>query len=256
MCYNYAGFYGYYIYVLKDVKRLKLIGLRRKIMPDYSVIPFYICLIGQLLTYYGTRIINSLVRGPVDGYLDLSTAFDRSVPCIPVWSYVYFLSFAFWAVSYIIVSRESNELFYRLMTADMMSKLVCIAFFVAMPTVAIRPEVPDACGAWLMKILYAIDRPDNLFPSMHCVVTWLSFRYLLGCKKVKTGYKVFSGIAAVSIFACVLLTKQHVVVDIAAGIAVAEIMTVISNKTHISSVYRHTDILGTVYSARRKQNDE
>lgn len=229
---------------------MKIIELRRKILPDYSVIPFWICLAAQLLTYYGTRLLNFLFRGPVDGYLDLSTAFDRAIPSVPIWSYVYFLSFAFWTVSYILAARENKETFYRLMTADMMCKIVSIAVFAVMPTMAVRPEVPETYGAWLMKLLYAIDRPDNLFPSLHCVVTWLSFRYILGCKKVSTGYKVFSGVAAVSVFACVLLTKQHVVVDIAAGVAVAEIASVISDKTGISSVYGYTDILGKIYSAR------
>lgn len=230
--------------------KIKLLELRRKIFPDYSVIPFFICLFGQLLTYYGTRVLNIIVRGSVEEYLDLSTAFDRSLPSVPVWSYVYFLSFAFWIVSYILVAREDKKLFYRLMAADFMAKIICVVFFVAMPTVALRPEVPDTCGAWLMKILYVIDRPDNLFPSLHCIVTWLSLRYVFYCKNVNSHYKVFSAAATVCVFICVLLTKQHVAVDIAGGVAVAELTSVISDKTGISSLYERTDILGKLYSAR------
>ena len=67
-----------------------------------------------------------------------------------------------------------------------------------------------------------MDSPTNLFPSIHCLVSWLCAIGLRGAK-VSNWYKVFSYTFAIAVCVSTQLTKQHYIVDVFGGIALAEI---------------------------------
>ncbi len=230
-------------------------GFRRfrgRFIPDYAVIPLFFCLFGQMAAYYGSRIINPLLHGPIENYLNIMTDLDRLIPVVPMWSVIYMLSYVFWVVSYILISRESKELCYKLIIADLMSKVVCLLIFVVMPTAIVRPEVSgNDLGGWLLNWVYNADTPDNLFPSMHCLISWFCFRYILPCKKVSAVYKVISGVMTFAIFASVVFTKQHVIVDIFGGVLVAELFSQISNRTSMYKCLEKFDCLDRIYGRKK-----
>ena len=68
-------------------------------------------------------------------------------------------------------------------TADLISRRVCLIIFLAYPTTNTRPVI-EGSGFWdlLAGWLYSIDAADNLFPSIHCLVSWFCF---LGIKDQK-----------------------------------------------------------------------
>lgn len=74
--------------------------------------------------------------------------------------------------------------------------------------------------------------PDNLFPSIHCLVSWLCWIGLRNQKQIKTGYKIFSFLMAIAICICTLTTKQHVIVDVIAAVGLAEVSYLISKKCY------------------------
>lgn len=230
---------------------MKLINLRRKILPDYSVLPFIVCLVGQLIAYYATRLVNYSFRGMPETFTDIASDWDRMIPVMPIWSVVYFLSYVFWAVSYVWVSRESKEVCNRLLMADMIGKLLCAAVFVIFPTTLARPTVDTSSfDGWLLNYIYSIDQPDNLLPSMHCSVSWFSARFAGKSKIIPKWYKILAFVSAFLVFASVLFTKQHVIIDIFAGVLVAEISMLISKHTNLYKLYDRLD-LGRYYE--RKQ---
>jgi membrane-associated phospholipid phosphatase len=71
--------------------------------------------------------------------------------------------------------------------------------------------------------LYSIDAADNLFPSIHCLESWVCFR---GIMLVKDKSKIYTPIVLIFtllVFASTVCLKQHVVADIVGGVLVSEI---------------------------------
>ena len=74
-------------------------------------------------------------------------------------------------------------------------------FFVLFPTTNTRPEIV-ADGFWnqAMIWLYSIDAADNLFPSIHCLVSWFCFLGIRGRQEIPKWYQYLSCVIAVCVF--------------------------------------------------------
>lgn len=167
-------------------------------------------------------------------HYDFTTALDRMVPLQPAWMYIYFGCYVFWVINYIMVARinkDNPKGFYRFVTTDMMSRIVCGIFYFLLPTTNVRPEViGNDFSDIMLRFLYSIDQPANLFPSIHCLVSWMCFIGIRGSKKVPLWYQIFSCIFALLVVVSTQTTKQHYIVDAIAGIALAEILYAINRK--------------------------
>lgn len=72
---------------------------------------------------------------------------------------------------------------YRFLMADWLAKAVCFICYVVYPTTNTRPEIVGSdIWAQLMRFLYSMDAADNLFPSIHCLVSWLCYIGIRGNK--------------------------------------------------------------------------
>lgn len=170
--------------------------------------------------YYGARVLNQLLGRR---YLDMTTWLDRLIPLAPPWLGVYFLCYLFWGVCYWRVLRGEPANAERLFRADLLAKAICLVIFLALPTTNQRPEIIGT-GFWEegMRLLYRIDRADNLFPSIHCLVSWLCFTSV---RSSRASLPVKGAVLAGAVLVCLstLFTCQHVLADAAAGIFIAEL---------------------------------
>lgn len=92
------------------------------------------------------------------------------------------------------------------------------------PTTNTRPEIVGSdIWAQLMRFLYSMDAADNLFPSIHCLVSWLCYIGIRGNKKVPQWIRTTFCICAIAVFISTLTTKQHVIYDVVAGVALVEV---------------------------------
>lgn len=109
---------------------------------------------------------------------------------MPQFLIIYFGCYVFWAVNYILAARQEREQVYRFFTADIISRCVCLIIFLAYPTTNTRPVI-EGNGIWdlLAGWLYSIDAADNLFPSIHCLVSWFCFLGIKDQKRIPTWYK-------------------------------------------------------------------
>ncbi len=193
------------------------------IIPLYGIVPLLACFALNMIVYSGTMI---LCKNWV--HYDLTTSLDESIPLVSSWMYIYFGCYIFWIVNYVMVARiyrDDKKQFYRFVTTDMMSRLVCAVFYMAFPTTNQRPEIVGvSLSDKLLSFLYSIDQPTNLFPSIHCLVSWLCFVGIRKSEKVSYWYKAFSCIMALLVVASTQFTKQHYFVDAIAGIALAEFL--------------------------------
>lgn len=190
-----------------------------KILPRYAWLPLTAAVVLNILVYWGNRFITADMK-----HYDISNAIDEMIPFFSPMIIIYILSYVTWAIGFVVIGRESKEVCYEVMGGEMIAKLICLAFFIIMPTTMVRADVTGS-GLFdeLTRLIYSMDSPDNLFPSIHCLESWICFRGAMRCKKVGNGYRAFMFVFALLVFASTVLVKQHVFVDIIGGVAVVEI---------------------------------
>lgn len=211
----------------------------KHIIPAYSVIPLLAVLIINFLTYNVSRLFTS---GLV--HYDFTLAVDRAIPFVPAFSVIYLLAYAQWVIGYILIARESREFCFRVISGGIVSELICAAIFFIIPTTMVRPEVTTS-GFFsdVTRFIYSVDTPDNLLPSLHCLESWLCFHSSMNMKRTGRAYTYFSLIFTLLVFASTLLIKQHVIIDVFAGIVVCEIGQFIAKKADTARIFEKLNSL-------------
>lgn len=187
-------------------------------LPRYAFFSLIGCFVWNCVVYWVTMVAGANLE-----HENLTTAFDRAVPFCPAWVSVYVLSYPFWAVSYWLTAKHTEKDFwFRFVTADTLAKLMCGVIFLLFPTTNIRPEILGD-GVWdkLMSLIYTLDEPVNLFPSLHCLSSLMSYLGVRKARNLSGTYKGGTLAFAVLVFLSTQFTKQHYVVDIAGGVVVA-----------------------------------
>ena len=203
------------------------------VVPAYGLFPLVFSFVFNCLVYSGSRAI-------AGGWYhhNIESSLDLRLPFVPQFLIVYFGCYIFWAVNYILAARQEKEQVYRFFSADFISRCVCLIIFLVYPTTNTRPAI-EGSGFWnlLAGWLYSIDAADNLFPSIHCLVSWFCYLGIRGRKEIPRWYQRVSMVIAILVFASTLLTKQHVIVDVAGGILLAEFCFFIGRKTDLYRIY-------------------
>ena len=220
--------------------------LLRKIFPKYAVIPLWTVLGFNIFVYYLPKLLMVLgVLGAPHFLAENTTANVNSiflgidVPVVPVFLIIYVLSYVQWFVGFTLIARESEELCYRFMTGEIIAKFICLVFFIFYPTQMTRPEITQS-GVFYTMLgwMYWIDTPMiNLFPSIHCLESWICLRSSFHIKGIRKWYAPFSVVFTLLVFASTVLIHQHVLADIPAGILVAEIGLLICRLTRADRIF-------------------
>ena len=143
-----------------------------------------------------------------------------------------------WIVNYLIAASREKEFVWRFFAADVLARLVCMAFYLLLPTTNVRPSIPEQ-GFWnhMLALLYQMDAADNLFPSIHCLNSWFCYIAVRGRREIPRWYQRFSFWAALAVFVSTLTTKQHVIADVIGGALLAEVTWQIAGCTHLGAWY-------------------
>ena len=187
-------------------------------LPMYVWLCLAAMLAAQLITYYGTRLILPFL--PVyRGALPL----DGAIPLLPEWVGVYCLAYVSWAVSGLIILAQGKKRAYGFTAAFILSMFLSAIVFLAWPLTMDRPEIVGG-GFFrdLLRCIYRADRPNNLCPSLHVLVSYLCWRGLWGCPGIPKWFKGFNLVFLILVCLSVVFVKQHLVIDILGGIIVGE----------------------------------
>ncbi|MCI8969016.1 MAG: phosphatidic acid phosphatase [Lachnospiraceae bacterium] len=205
----------------------------KKILPREMWISLFLVVICNALTYYGARLITSERY-----HYDLTSWIDEQIPFVPWTLGIYWSCYLFWLVNYIIGCRQDVKCSYRFVCADLFAKVICLLCFLLLPTTNERPSVfGDSIWDKGIRLLYQIDAADNLFPSIHCLTSQFSLIAVRDNEKVPLWYRVVSLLFVVSICISTLTTKQHVLIDMAAGILLAEGSYLFVDKSRMAEKY-------------------
>ena len=207
------------------------------LLPPYARTPLVLLVIIAALAYGGTRLIT-----PEFTHFDFSLPIDARIPFVPAFTVIYVLAYVQWVVGYILIARESREVCYRVLGGEIISKLICMALFIIIPTAMVRAEITsEDFFSRIVRFIYAVDAPDNLFPSIHCLESMVCLHGAMQMKKVGKWYLWFTLLFSALVCASTVLVKQHIIVDVAAGIAVCEIGQIISRRADVGRIFERID---------------
>lgn len=196
-----------------------------KLIPSYAYIPIILLLLATCLAFYATRPFNKSYY-----HYDLTTVADDIMPFTPFFIIFYILAFAQWFFVYLATAKHSRSLCYEIFSSEITAKIIGAIFFLVLPTTIARPEITgNDVFSQLTSFIYSADTPDNLFPSFHCLDSWICFRAWLKMKKfqdkpaVARTVNVLHLLFTLAVFVSTVFVKQHFFIDIIGGVAVAEI---------------------------------
>ena len=227
----------------KRIQKQRIQQELERILPSYARIPLVLLVIINLIVYEGTQFLMLHAK-----HWDLALPLDARIPFRPAWIVIYILAYLQWAVGYVLIARESRAHCNRVLAGEIIAKFICMLFFIALPTRIERPVVEGSgVFAALTRLIFASDLPGNLFPSIHCLESWICFRGAIGMKRVPRWYAPAMLAFTLMVFASTVLVKQHVLVDIPAAILVAELGLWLSGR------FRAGRLLDRVETARLRR---
>lgn len=203
----------------------------KKLFPKYSIFALIAMFTVNIATYYLTRPITCVLH-----HHSFALSIDNAVPFVPAFIIIYVLSYAQWGIMYWLITRDSEHLCHKVTASEITGKLICAVCFIIVPVAISRPEITgtDFCS-YITRFIYTIDEPNNLFPSIHCMESWLCTRYAFKMQKGGKWLGITNLVFTVFVFMSVLFVKQHYFVDIPAGILTAELGIFISKKTGLAN---------------------
>ncbi len=140
----------------------------------------------------------------------LALSIDDKIPLIPEFSLIYLGLFPVFFMPFLLI--KDDEYFKIFTSAYLMVMIIAYTVFALFPVSIERPvvEVVDF-STWVLNLIYACDRPVNLFPSTHVAMTMMA---ALTIWEINRLYGLVALIYAAAIAASTLFTKQHYFADV------------------------------------------
>ncbi len=155
----------------------------------------------------------------------LMTAFDERIPLIPAFILPYLIWYPFIFFMLILLFVKKRRAYYRTLTALCLGLISCYIIFYLFQTTIARPQIADhGWFSWLIRLVYQMDGPYNCFPSIHVLTSYLVLKGSNDCSNLSRISRMLIGITSWSIMISTVFVKQHVVLDIAGAIVLAEIL--------------------------------
>lgn len=193
-----------------------------KFIPLYCIVPALITFILYRLSYTGPLHVAAYTNGTK---YTLGIGLDKIIPFLPEWVVLYVASYLFWVLVALIIANLGKKYFYRYLSSATVVFILSAIIFLAFPTTIQTPEIAgNGFFEKIVKMIYSTDKPYNLFPSFHCVMSYLPFCVVREKKDWSWWYKGSILLTSILVFCSTVLIKQHFFVDILGGIAICEIV--------------------------------
>ncbi len=190
-----------------------------RLVPRYGYVPFVLVILVNCFVFYVTRFFTA------DAYhYDISIPLDDKIPFLPEFIVIYILAIGQWVLILALAAREGKDFYYKATAAEMSSKIFVFLFFLFLPTGMERGEVVgNDIFDWLTRFIYFMDAPNNIFPSIHCLDSWVCLRVVCKMKTLPRWFRWANGVFSFLVFASVVFVKQHLFLDIIGGIVIGEL---------------------------------
>lgn len=161
-------------------------------------------------------------------------AWERDILLTPDYVFIYLTIYPTFLLPFLFIHQKD---FFRLFSFAYITVMcVCYLVYLLYPVSINRPELTvNSFSAWVLNIVYGVDRPWNCFPSMHVAMSLLAALTILEVHRFR-GMLIL--LLTFWIAYSTVLIKQHYVLDVVA----AMLLTFV-----IYFVYIRREILNTLY---------
>ena len=202
-----------------------------KIIPKYSIIPIFACILTLSSSYYGAATFINLLKFKKKNVIGV---IDNWIPIVPFFLIPYVFFYFYTVLGPAFIARIDKKVFVRHISAWIIGSLIGFVSFVLFPTwVVVEGFNPHSFWEMIVKnIFHEYDVHANACPSFHCFVSWLIF---LGVKElnIQDKYKIKFFIVSLSICISTVFLKRHGLIDIPGGILLAEIAWRLAKKQRV-----------------------
>jgi hypothetical protein len=161
-------------------------------------------------------------RGP-HAAVETQMAWDRHIPFIPAWVWIYLVPYV---IGPPIVGLLSRATFRWFVVRGLLLVFLSLAVFAVYPTRTVRPPRPEASADWTTQFyrsMVEIDEPPaNAAPSLHvsltCLLAWALLRDF-------PRWWLATVVGVSLVWLATLLTWQHHLIDVATGALLASLLT-------------------------------
>ncbi|UVI32889.1 phosphatase PAP2 family protein [Paenibacillus spongiae] len=161
----------------------------------------------------------------------LMTGLDEWIPFIPAFIIPYIIWYPFIFGMLIYFSMKDRNVYYRTLLTLCLGLITCYIIYFFYQTTVERPLVTeDGLLHKLVMLIYQTDQPYNCFPSIHVLTSYLMLKGMSDCAFGSRVFRFGVIVTSWSIIVSTLFVKQHVWLDIAGGIVVAEVLYAIVRK--------------------------
>ena len=184
----------------------------------------------QLIVYLVPTIFT-----PVLNLHNITLPIDTLIPFWPAFIIPYVLVFIEWGYCYLLAPLVDRARFGRYAAALALGFLVTFLIFFAFPTTYARPTIEG--GGFFAKwvgFIFGIDQPSRCLPSLHCLLGWLNWRLVAKEARVPKWMRAAALCLALITLPTTLFVKQHVIVDVPAGVLLAELVWFLAERTKLS----------------------
>ena len=174
-----------------------------------------------ILLLGGYFVVNEVNTGRA--VFDVEIPWDSGIPFFSFMVIFYILLFPLILIPFFIVKKHKKIILHYVIIT-----IISCLIFLALPSSIIRPDLND--NNFFDKILgyiYSVDKPYNLFPSLHASLLALAFVFIFKQNK-KLSYKLLP--LFILSFVSTLFIKQHYILDLVAGLLFAFITIKVAEK--------------------------
>ena len=172
--------------------------------------------------------INLTLYYVVQGYVtqhevDLMTDFDRAVPFMPEYIWIYHSILPVIGVTMVLLVK-TKRIFFTTFWSCILATLVLNSMYLLFPSFYPREEFQiNTISELLVDLTRQIDGANNTFPSGHVTFAWILFWGVLYSEVASTlkGIKSLYMLWAIGISLSTLVLKQHYIADVFSGFGMA-----------------------------------
>ena len=176
----------------------------------------------QTIAYFGIQKFEGEAH-------NVKSRLDEKIPHCPPFILIYILWYPLIAVFPVLLYSYSAGHYAAYMMMVILDIAISTIVYLAYPTSFDRPVPKDGFWGRVMRIVYRCDyKGKNCMPSMHCSMCFIIMISVLSCGEMDSWFQWAICILSIMIVCSTVLTKQHVVIDVAAALLLAVLCYMIS----------------------------
>ena len=201
------------------------------------LLPFGLTILIMFISYFGNQLYAEYHQVIGKDYSYIFYQFNTQVPFISWTIYPYIIAYPFWFFGFIYIGYRSSQNMYIIATIAIISFIICGVWYFFWQSDVESWRVTSGLFVnndysiaradlnfteRIVMFIYRSAGPRNALPSMHTINSWILVLAVRLDKKMPKRSKILIYTLSISIIIATQTLKQHYIIDLIAGIIIAE----------------------------------